>query len=541
MQLSSALFFTNYNRLFLSKYYDKITITFVLCSVKGVFYEMRIVAYCRVSTEKEGQVNSMAMQKKFFTDYAKKQNYELVNIYADEGISGTKIKNRVQFQQLMKDAELGLFDMVVVKDISRLARNTVDFLQSIRKLKSLNIETVFLTANMTSLGDSEFVLTIFSALAQEESANTSKRIKFSKQINAQKGKVPNQVFGYDKIIGDYFNLNINQEEAEWVKKIFNWYTEDGYGALKISQMLNSMNIKTKRNKNWSQIAVSRILKNPLYTGTIVNGKQEISNFLTGERNSKSMDDWLLYDKPDLAIISKEQFSKAANIFAQRQVDFNINRKRQSNKYPLSTLIKCKECGCSFRRFERTYVNTYVRWICSGRNRNGVGSCENKCKIKEDELLSFIDDYFKIIVDQKQEIIRKIEKENQKIRKSCIDNQGATSSKLQFEISKKEKRYQKYLDMYADDLITRDELNFQTKNLKKEIGVLKKELSKQIGTDSIVNVESVKNTIELIEVISLSKEKTNQELKSVIDKIEVGKDGSIDIYIKNMRNIFNLKA
>lgn len=503
---------------------------------------MRIVAYCRVSTEKESQVNSMTMQKKFFVDYAKKQNYELVNIYADEGISGTKIKNRTQFQQLMKDAETGAFDMVVVKDISRLARNTVDFLQSIRKLKSLNIETVFLTSNMTSLGDSEFVLTIFSALAQEESANTSKRIKFSKQINAQKGRVPNQVFGYDKIIGDYFNLNINQEEAEWVKKIFNWYTEDGYGALKISQMLNSMNIKTKRNKNWSQIAVSRILKNPLYTGTIVNGKQEISNFLTGERNSKSTDDWLLYDKPELAIISKEQFSKVVNIFAQRQVDFNINRKRQSNKYPLSTLIKCKECGCSFRRFERTYVNTYVRWICSGRNRNGVGSCENKCKIKEDRLLLAINNYFKMIVDQKEKIIQEIEKEELKVKNAIIsgNNQDDAVSKLQLEISKKEKRYQKYLDMYADDLITRDELNIQTKKLKKEVGVLKKELSKQIGTDSTINIESVKGTIELIEKIVPIEYKTNQQLKSVIDRIEVGKDGVVGIHIKNMDGIFKLK-
>lgn len=118
---------------------------------------------------------------------------------------------------MMKDAQQGLFDLVVVKDISRFARNTVDLLQNVRKLKALGIETQFLTANMTSMGNSEFVLTIFGALAQEESANTSKRVKFGKKMNAEKGRVPNIVYDYDKIIGDYFHLTINQAEAETIK------------------------------------------------------------------------------------------------------------------------------------------------------------------------------------------------------------------------------------------------------------------------------------------------------------------------------------
>ena len=122
-----------------------------------------------------------------------------VRLYADEGISGTKIKNRKEFLRMMSDAEHGLFDMVVVKDISRFARNTVDLLQNVRKLKALGIETQFLTANMTSMGNSEFVLTIFGALAQEESANTSKRVKFGKKMNAEKGRVPNIVYGLSLI------------------------------------------------------------------------------------------------------------------------------------------------------------------------------------------------------------------------------------------------------------------------------------------------------------------------------------------------------
>lgn len=128
-------------------------------------------------------------------------------------------------------------------------------IKGVRKLKSLGIETQFLTANMTSMGNSEFVLTIFGALAQEESANTSKRIKFGKKMNAEKGRVPNIVFGYDKTIGDYFNLSINENEAKAICQIFQWYTEVGYGGSKIANMLNERGIKTKRGNNWSQNAV----------------------------------------------------------------------------------------------------------------------------------------------------------------------------------------------------------------------------------------------------------------------------------------------
>ena len=224
---------------------------------------MNIAAYCRVSTDKSDQLNSLETQKQFFTEYVQRTGDHLVKVYADEGISGTKIKNRKEFLQMMADAEHGLFDMVVVKDISRFARNTVDLLQNVRRLKTLGIETQFLTANMTSMGNSEFVLTIFGALAQEESANTSKRIKFGKKVNAEKGRVPNIVYGYDKTIGDYFNLTINEKEANVIRQIFQWYIQDGFGCASISNKLNEQGIRTKRNCRWSQNAISRILTNEL--------------------------------------------------------------------------------------------------------------------------------------------------------------------------------------------------------------------------------------------------------------------------------------
>jgi len=340
---------------------------------------MNVAAYCRVSTDKEDQLNSLDAQKRFFTEFTEKNGYNLVRLYADEGISGTKIKKRYEFLRLMRDAKNGLFDMVVVKDISRFARNTVDFLQSIRQLKALNIETVFLTANQTVLGNSEFVLTIFGALAQEESANTSKRIKFGKKINAEKGRVPNIVYGYDKVIGEYFSLNINPDEAKNVKEMFELYITEGLGTYRIANIFNERGIKTKRGNNWTQNAVIRILSNSIYVGKIINGKEEIQDFLTSKRRKKDEDEWFVTERPELRIISDEMFEKAQSILESRKNSFNQKHERQSNKHLFSTLIKCKECGYSFRR--TCYKDSY-RWVCSVRNTRGAESCPNAVVLDE---------------------------------------------------------------------------------------------------------------------------------------------------------------
>lgn len=194
---------------------------------------------------------------------------------------------------------------------------------------------------MTSMGNSEFVLTIFGALAQEESANTSKRVKFGKKLNAEKGRVPNIVYGYDKTIGDYFNLSINKKEADVIKQIFKWYTEEGYGAVKIANMLNEKGLKTKRNCSWSQNGICRILTNELYTGKVVNGKEEIIDFLSGRRKEKMKTQWFVVEKENLRIIDDDTFKKARDILNSRHNAFKITHERQSNKHLFSTLIKCK--------------------------------------------------------------------------------------------------------------------------------------------------------------------------------------------------------
>lgn len=493
---------------------------------------MNIAAYCRVSTDKSDQLNSLEAQKDFFSEYTKRTGDTLVRLYADEGISGTKIKNRKEFLHMMADAEHGLFDLVVVKDISRFARNTVDLLQNVRKLKSLGIETQFLTANMTSMGNSEFVLTIFGALAQEESANTSKRVKFGKKINAEKGRVPNIVYGYDKTIGDYFNLTVNQKEAQIIRQIYQWYTKEGYGASKIANMLNEKGVKTKRNCNWSQNATCRILANELYTGKVINGKQEVADFLTGQRKEKDESEWLVTLRPELRIIEDEVFDKAQDILKGRHDSFKMTHERQSNKYLFSTLIKCKECGWSFRRTVRQYKNTYVRWVCSGHNGKGADSCPNAVTVDEEELIQALQEYFQEILGKKKKVINYVIKEFQRVYKAKDDN-IEYEKQLNAELNRLRKSREKYMDMYTDDLISREELNEKIGGMRKEIERLENELkmvsyhlTKGEQLEAILN-----STFKQLEDITDVHEMTNVQLKRLINKIEVDKDGNVDIYLR----------
>ncbi len=493
---------------------------------------MNIAAYCRVSTDKTDQLNSLEAQKEFFSEYTRRTGDTLVRLYADEGISGTKIKNRKEFLRMMSDADHGFFDMVVVKDISRFARNTVDLLQNIRKLKALGIETQFLTANMTSMGNSEFILTIFGALAQEESANTSKRVKFGKKMNAEKGRVPNIVYGYDKTIGEYFNLTINEEEAKVIRQIYKWYTEEGFGGAAIANKLNDRGIRTKRNCKWSQNATCRILSNELFTGKIINGKQEVSDFLTGQRIEKDETEWMVVDRPELRIIDDETFEKAQEILSSRHDAFQMTRERQSNKHLFSTLIKCKECGWSFRRSVRKYKNTYIRWICSGHNGKGADSCPNAVTIDEGELIKVLQEYFTEVLKQKKKVIQYVIREFQRVYKSKNENLKY-ENELTEKLIKLKKSREKYMNMYTDDLISREELNEKIGGMRNEIERLEKELkmvsynlTKGEHLEAILN-----NTFKTIEDITDVQQMTNAQLKHIVQKIEVDKDGNVDIYLR----------
>lgn len=269
---------------------------------------MRYAAYCRVSTGSDEQLNSLINQRKFFEEYVCKRGDVLVNIYADRGISGKSMRNRTEFLKMLDDSKNGIFDAVLVKDISRFARNTVDFLTGIRLLKSRSVDVVFVGANQKVIGESEFILTVFAALAQEESCGLSKRIIFGKKQGAKNGRVPNLIYGYDKV--NTYELKINRREADGVKTIFDMYANKNMGLRKTADELNRLKIPSKLGGSWSCKTVRRVIANPIYTGLLVTNKSETVDFISAERRNTAPEEQYRHLRKNLRIIDDGLFNTA---------------------------------------------------------------------------------------------------------------------------------------------------------------------------------------------------------------------------------------
>ncbi len=492
-------------------------------------------AYCRVSTDKTDQLNSLAAQEEFFREYAIKNGYILAKTYSDEGISGTKTKNRLAFLQMIIDAQEGKFDYLLVKDVSRFARNAVDSLANMRKLTSCIQKIIFI--NNPNITDNEFLFGLVSLMAQEESVNMSKRVKFGKRINAEKGKVPNQVFGYDKIPGEYFDLLINEKEANVVRMIFHYYVNEGYGCNTIAKMLNEQGLITKRGSRWEQTTVARILVNELYMGQVINGKQEMISIYTYDRKEKPKEEWLVMDRPDLALVSKEIFEEAQKLLSSRYDAFNINRERSSNKHIFSTLIKCGECGSSFRRLPARDALKTFKWTCNNRNYHGADVCSNVCKISETELLVGIKQYLCDAYKNKTNLIKLTREEFKKLYRQSVA-EGRSIKSLEKEREQLKATYERQLTLCEKGLISYDEFEKRSKEVKERILQLEYDIK---YTENVVDVEEMlyellNNLFGDIEKLLQEDIFTNQLLKKIIDYIEVFPDGKVKIYMKILSNV-----
>ena len=496
---------------------------------------MRIAAYCRVSTDKEEQIDSLNHQKEFFVEYAKRSGHELFRLYADEGISGTSLKKREEFKRLLRDAELGLFDMVVVKDISRFARNTVDALQSIRKLKSMGISTLFLTANMDSMGDSEFILTLFSAMAQEESNNLSKRVKWGKKINAEKGRVPQRIFGYDRI--DNFTLEINPDEARIVRKIFSLYNEQGLGCRTISTTLNRDQDKTKFGSDWNARGIRRVLVNPIYCGILLNHKYEIEDFLTGRQISLPAEEQFRHERPAWAIIPPEAFQKAQEIMASRRTKYDSGEpfrdSRYSSRHIFSTLIKCEHCGRSFTRKSYTYVNTRVYWRCVTNDQYTAEKCDNRICLDEPELLKRLRDYFASLIEDKEAFIADI---LASLDRRLPASQSPEHIRQEIEAKRKKLLSKKvrYQEMYANDILSLAELKEKTTGIAGELKSLDSDLE-QLAPGKQADEIIQSYTAEIQRFLELESV-TNLDMRRILDHISVDREGHVRVVLRKFDDI-----
>lgn len=361
--------------------------------------KLRVAAYCRVSTSQEAQLNSYQAQRTYYLEkIAANPEWVLVDIFADEGITGTSVYKRTEFQRMIRWCKRGKIDLILTKSISRFARNTVDCLHYVRVLKNLGIPVIFETERLnTSQMDSEFLLAMLGANSQAESEAASSRIKWGVRAAFREGKVSYQYkrwLGYRR--GADGRPEIVPEEARVVKQIYEAFLA-GHSLWDIKAMLEQEGIPTKTGlTSWSHAVIQNILQNEKYTGDVLLQKTYTTDPITKQRRKNRGDlPQYLVKNCHPAIISRDMFELVQTEFARRtkaKISFppqepQAERKEiYSSKYALSGILQCGECGAPYRRCTwRRNSKTRIVWRCQNRLQNGTRDCKNSPTIDEPAL------------------------------------------------------------------------------------------------------------------------------------------------------------
>lgn len=339
----------------------------------------RVAAYARVSTDNDEQLASLEAQKSYYSSYIKThKEWEYSGLFYDEGISGTKTDKRDGLLQLLEECRKGKIDFIIVKSISRLARNTVDCLEIVRELYDLGVYVYFEKENInTSKMSSELLLTILSGIAEGESKSISANEKWSIQKKFEQGTfvIGSPPYGYRNNDG---KMEIVPEEAEIVRFIFAQYLA-GKGSYLISKELNDKGIRPKKGKAWGTSGVTGILKNEKYIGDVLYQKTYTDDQFNRHRNSGEKNQYYVKNHHE-AIISREEFQAAQELMEHHRGSKNINTgtEKYTRRYPFSGKIICGICGTTWKR--RTHYTKsqgeYFVYVCESHLTN-----KEKCGIK----------------------------------------------------------------------------------------------------------------------------------------------------------------
>lgn len=474
----------------------------------------KVAIYARVSTEHEAQINALENQIQYYDNILEQHpEWELVGRYVDEGITGTSVKKRKNFLRMMEDAKNGMFSLILTREVSRFARNTVDTLQETRKLKSYGVEVYFTEDNIRTSDDTdgELRLTLMATLAQNESKKTSVRVKAGQKISFENGVLygNGNILGYDRVGRE---LVVNPEQAETVKMIFNMY-HDGMGCKQIAYELEKRGRITSTGlTHWQPGTISRLLRNSFYCGKIVYRKQYVPNYL----EQKKINNYDEVDKIEIMgkhepIISEELFNDC-----QRRLDAKtVNRLRGKHainppKSAYARILKC-QCGSNFeRRKWHKYKDGRIRYgfECYKQKNHGsyrtrlkkgldtTGCCTTKmfpeCKLKIVAHWLFND-----LWKERDKIInRAIEMLNATIKdENVVDYTDEVK-----ELNKKRKKYEEKLsnlvELRVEGDISKEVYEEKKGAFKKQIEYIDSELLKRDVKNSAI-VSNVKTQIQLL--------------------------------------------
>ena len=364
----------------------------MLLRTKSIYdIPLRVTYYARVSSESDEQLNSLGNQITYYEDLIKRnQNWTFVPGYIDEGISGISTKKRENFNRMIDDAAEDLFDLVITKEISRFARNTLDSIQFTRQLLSHGVGVFFQNDNINTFDeDSELRLSIMSSIAQDELRKLSSRVKFGHQQAIKDGVVlgNSRIFGYVK---DNGRLVIDEEQAVMVRELFELYASNQYSMKQIELIFWDKGYRNYNGKRISHTTMSSMISNPKYKGYYVGNKVKVVDMFTKKQKNLPPEEWVMFKDESGEIVPaivSEELWESANVVLRRRSNDVKNRQGICNHANLLTgKLVCTCCGTAYYRKESTdkFGNKNSRWVCSGKIKNGTHSCDS-FSIYEEEL------------------------------------------------------------------------------------------------------------------------------------------------------------
>ena len=502
-----------------------------------------VAAYCRVSTDKDDQINSFESQKSYFEEYIKRNpEWELYEIYADEGLSGTNTKKRKAFNKMISDAHLGKFNLIITKEVSRFARNTVDTLQYTRELKALNIGVYFALDNIDTLApDGELRLTIMASLAQEESRKTSERVKWGQRRQMEKGVVfGRDMLGYDVVGGV---MHINEEGANIVRLIFHKYVYEKKGTYVIAKELREAGYKTVTgNAIWTNTVILKILRNEKYCGDLIQKKTFTPDFLTHQKKyNHGEEDFVIIKDHHEPIISRDVWDMAQIELDKRSPSEEI-KLRHSNRYPLSGKIECGFCGNRFvsRTKKRKDGSRYKAWRCYEAAQNGLPKidkagnhigCSVNSQIRDEDFMLAIQKVIESLKTNRKEIMDGV-LGVLKMALSTGESKPLDEDEIKRKIENLTSKSEKLLDLYLSEDLSKEEYRTRKENYNSEIDKLNSLLTENKKTthNSYDCEKAMSDVKEYLEDILYARKQDDVFYKTIIDKIVVYDRKHFDIYL-----------
>lgn len=500
----------------------------------------KVAAYCRVSTDNEDQANSFESQQRYFRQYIERNpDWELYEIFADEGISGTNTKKRKQFNRMIACAKNGDFDLIITKEISRFARNTLDSIFYTRDLKKHGVGVIFMNDGINTMdGDAELRLAIMSSIAQEESRKTSERVKWGQKRQMEQGVVfGRSMLGYDVKDG---KMTINEEGAKIVRLIFHKFVDEGKGTHVIARELREEGIKPMRVKEWQNTVILRVIRNEKYCGDLVQKKTYTPDFLSHEKKyNRGQEEFVIIKDHHEPIISRELFDKANRILDEKSLS-QEGKAKHSNRYPFSGKIKCGRCGASYvaRYKTRKDGSKYKAWRCFEGAKHGsphIDKAGNQVgcsgtSIRNEEAIHIMYLVCKQLTLDRKKISNNLIKTINKV--ISMDITGADTNALAEKIETAKKKRTDLIDLYTSGDIDRNEFSALRAKYDAEIDSLKsmmESIEKQqfaIAKQQELMADIKSAVDELIGGIEYEDEFYTQ----LLDKMVINDRENIDVYL-----------